>query len=141
MKNTEQNKTHIRKKISEPEFTFINYSMTEPDQITVSAANALSSADVIVYDELVNEELLKYVPYDSPKFLIKKKTRNPKYVNEQIQQLLSDLAFTYGHVVYVQGISKVFNPEIESILQYLDGFNIKINQLNYNPYILHYSLN
>lgn len=141
MKNLNSNKIKTKRKITEPEFTLFNFSFSDAELITLKAINALSSADVILYDELVNPEIFKYAPYDSPKFQIKKKSNDRQFVKEQINKLLVDLAFTYGHVVYVQGASLDLTNEADEIIEYLDNFNIKINLVNLTPQTRSFLLN
>ena len=41
----------------------------DPDLITLKAVKALNKADVVLYDYLANEEILKHAPEDAMKML------------------------------------------------------------------------
>ena len=43
-----------------PKLTVVGAGPGDPDLITLKAIKAIESADVILYDALINEELLKY---------------------------------------------------------------------------------
>lgn len=109
----------------QPKLTLVGAGLGDPDLITVKGINALGSADAVLYDALVNPELLKYVPVHVPKIFVGKRNRKHEYTQEQINALIVDFAFTYGHVVRLKGGDPfVFGRGLEEI-QYADAFNIE----------------
>ncbi len=45
----------------------------DPDLITLKAVKALKKADVVLYDYLANDEILKHAPEDAEKIYVGKK--------------------------------------------------------------------
>ncbi|MCA6435024.1 MAG: uroporphyrinogen-III C-methyltransferase [Bacteroidetes bacterium] len=108
-----------------PKLTVVGAGPGDPELITVKAINALSEADVILYDALVNKELLKYAPIDALKIYVGKRKNKHEYTQEQINNLIVDLAFTHGRVVRLKGGDPfVFGRGSEEI-QFADAFNIE----------------
>ncbi|HET6991494.1 MAG TPA: SAM-dependent methyltransferase, partial [Bacteroidia bacterium] len=77
-----------------PKITLVGAGPGDPDLITVKGINALSEADVVLYDALVNPELFKYVPLKAKKVYVGKRDGHHTYSQEQINTLLVDYAFT-----------------------------------------------
>ena len=69
------------KKEIQPKLTVVGAGPGDVDLITVKAINALSEANVILYDAIVNRELFKYAPIDAIKIhqlLVLEKTKIAK---------------------------------------------------------------
>jgi len=112
-------------KIIYPKLTVVGAGPGDPELITVKAINALSEADVILYDALVNKELLKYAPLDALKIYVGKRKNRHEYTQEQINNLIVDFAFTHGRVVRLKGGDPfVFGRGSEEI-QHAGAFNIE----------------
>ncbi|MFN7913616.1 MAG: uroporphyrinogen-III C-methyltransferase [Bacteroidota bacterium] len=108
-----------------PKLTVVGAGPGDPELITVKAINALSEADVILYDALVNKELLKYAPIDALKIYVGKRKNKHEYTQEQINNLIVDSAFKHGRVVRLKGGDPfVFGRGSEEI-QFADAFNIE----------------
>ena len=74
----------------------------DPELITVKAINALKKADVVVYDRLANEEILKYA--DSAEFIYVGKKAGEHYKKqEEINQILVDEGKKHDVVVRLKG--------------------------------------
>src|SRR5258708_1220451 len=86
-----------------PKLTVVGAGPGDVDLITIKAINSLSEADVVLYDALVNKELLKYAPLNALKIYVGKRKSKHAYTQEQINTLIVDLAFTHGHVVRLKG--------------------------------------
>jgi uroporphyrin-III C-methyltransferase len=107
-----------------PKLTLVGAGPGDADLITVKGIQALSTADVVLYDALVNKELLNYVPDSALKIYVGKRNKNHSYTQEQINALIVDSAFSYGHVVRLKGgDSFVFGRGYEEIA-YAELFNI-----------------
>lgn len=108
-----------------PKLTVVGAGPGDLDLVTVKAINTLGEADVILYDALVNKELLKYAPVDSLKIYVGKRNKHHTYTQEQINTLIVDLAYTHGHVVRLKGGDPfVFGRGLEEI-KYAELFNIE----------------
>ena len=108
-----------------PKLTLAGAGPGDVDLITVKAVQALSSADIVLYDALVNPELLKYIPLGVKKIYVGKRNNDHSYTQDQINALIVDFAFTYGHVVRLKGGDPfVFGRGLEEI-QYAELFNIE----------------
>lgn len=108
-----------------PKVTLVGAGPGDPDLITVKGINALGEADVVLYDALVNTQLLKYAPIASKKIYVGKREGQHAFPQEQINTLLVDYAFTHGHVVRLKGgDSFVFGRGTEE-LEFVDRFNIE----------------
>ena len=70
--------------------------------ITLKAIKALENADVVLYDALVNEELLQYAKNAELIFVGKRKGCYA-YQQEQINELIVSRARSHGHVVRLKG--------------------------------------
>ena len=91
-------KTH-----AQPKLTVVGAGPGDPDLITLKAVKALKSADVVLYDALVNEELLDYVNPNTELVFVGKRRGCYKYQQEQINELIVARAKSDGHVVRLKG--------------------------------------
>ncbi len=107
-----------------PKLTLVGAGPGDIELITVKGLNTLKTADVVLYDALVNKDFLSYVPEDALKIYVGKRNNKHTYTQDQINALIVDLAFTHGHVVRLKGgDSFVFGRGQEEI-NYAEGFNI-----------------
>jgi uroporphyrin-III C-methyltransferase len=95
--------TDSNKNIKEPRITLVGAGPGDADLITVKAIKALKTADVVLYDALVNEELLEYAPENSTKVYVGKRSGDHTFSQEAINNLMVDYAKNYGHVVRLKG--------------------------------------
>lgn len=58
---------------------------------------------MVLYDALVNDELLAYAPADVPKVFVGKRAGQHSYKQSEINALLVQYAFSHGHVVRLKG--------------------------------------
>ncbi|MFI5202860.1 MAG: uroporphyrinogen-III C-methyltransferase [Flavobacteriales bacterium] len=108
----------------EPKLTVIGAGPGDAELITIKAARLLSKADIVLYDALVNEELLGYVPNGVPKIFVGKRAHVHEYTQQQINDLIVDSAFSFGHVVRLKGGDPfVFGRGSEEI-EHARSFNI-----------------
>ncbi|WP_256004800.1 uroporphyrinogen-III C-methyltransferase [Pedobacter deserti] len=89
--------------IKEPRITLVGAGPGDPELITLKAVNALKSADVILYDALVNEVLLDYAKPGAIKVYVGKRSGEHSFGQEAINKLMVDYALNYGHVVRLKG--------------------------------------
>lgn len=109
----------------EPKVTLVGAGPGAIDLITLRGARALAAADAVLYDALVNTELLDLVPAGSPKIYVGKRAGNHEYTQQQINQLIVDYARQYGHIVRLKGGDPfVFGRGYEELL-HANAFGIK----------------
>lgn len=87
----------------EPKLSVVGAGPGDPELITIKAARLLMEADIVLYDALVNTELLDYVPKQVPTIFVGKRAKAHTYTQAQINDLIIDSAFSYGHVVRLKG--------------------------------------
>ena len=106
-----------------PNITLIGSGPGDIELITVKGLNALKKADVILYDSLVNLDLLDYAPI-AKKIFVGKRKGFKAYSQEEINQLLVDSALKFGNAVRLKGgDSFVFGRGYEEIL-HAEKYNI-----------------
>lgn len=86
-----------------PKLTLIGAGPGDPDLITWKGIKALQRARVILYDALVNDDLLAYTQQDSLKIFVGKRGGKPSVSQERINQLIVSYALVYGEVVRLKG--------------------------------------
>ncbi len=86
-----------------PKLTLVGAGPGDPDLITVKGLKAIAEADVVLYDALINEELLIYAPQRAIKLFVGKRAGYQSFKQEEINQLIISHAFQYGHVVRLKG--------------------------------------
>lgn len=86
-----------------PKLTVVGAGPGDPDLITLKAIKAISTANVILYDALVNSELLNYASPSSEKIFVGKRRGCYSYQQEQINDLIIAKANRHGHVVRLKG--------------------------------------
>ena len=90
-------KTHLK-----PKLTIVGAGPGDVELITLKAIKALQSADVVLYDALVNEELLQYATQANCIF-VGKRLGCHAYSQDQINDLIVSQAQRFGHVVRLKG--------------------------------------
>jgi uroporphyrin-III C-methyltransferase len=91
------------KPTKEPRITLVGAGPGDADLITLKGVKALKTADVVLYDALVNEELLEFAPAHAVKVYVGKRSGEHSYSQEAVNKLMIDYAINYGHVVRLKG--------------------------------------
>ncbi|PAW94530.1 uroporphyrinogen-III C-methyltransferase [Mucilaginibacter sp. MD40] len=89
--------------IKEPRITLVGAGPGDAELITLKGIKALQTADVVLYDALVNEELLEFAPEGSVKVYVGKRSGDHTFSQDNINRLMVDYAINYGHVVRLKG--------------------------------------
>lgn len=87
---------------NKPKLTIVGAGPGDVELITLKAIKALENADVVLYDALVNEELLQYAKHAEIIF-VGKRFGCHAYSQNQINDLIVSMAKKYGHVVRLKG--------------------------------------
>ncbi|MCL4156248.1 UNVERIFIED_CONTAM: hypothetical protein GTU68_065473, partial [Idotea baltica] len=82
--------------------TVVGAGPGDAELITLKAIKALQSSDVVLYDALVNDELLAYAP-QAEKIFVGKRKGCYAYQQAQINELIVSRAKSHGHVVRLKG--------------------------------------
>ena len=75
----------------------------DPDLITVKAVKILKKAEVILYDSLANDKLLKYAPDDVELIYVGKRAGEHYRKQDEINELLVEQGKKYENVVRLKG--------------------------------------
>lgn len=87
----------------EPKLTLVGAGPGDPELITMKAVRVIRNADVVLYDALVSPEILEMIPQGIPAFSVGKRAGEHSYKQEEINQLIVEFAYLYGHVVRLKG--------------------------------------
>lgn len=87
----------------EPKLTLVGAGPGDPELMTLKGVNALKSADIVLYDALVSDEILKLIPIGTPALSVGKRAGAHSYSQDEINELAVEFAFLYGHVVRLKG--------------------------------------
>jgi|SRR5690606_14480814 len=132
---------------NQPKLTLIGAGPGDPDLLTIKGMKILQTADVVLYDALINPKLLEYAPQAECIFVGKRKGCYT-YQQDQINELIVSRAMSHGHVVRLKGgdpfvfgrgseeleyalskgVSTEFVPGISSALAVPASQNIPITQ-------------
>ena len=87
----------------EPRLTLVGAGPGDPGLLTVKAIETLKQADIVLYDALVSEEILAYIPLGTPALPVGKRAGKHSSTQHEINELIVEFAFLYGHVVRLKG--------------------------------------
>jgi uroporphyrin-III C-methyltransferase len=107
-----------------PKLTVVGAGPGDPDLITVKAIKALKSADVVLYDALIADELLEYCKVDCEKTYVGKRP-GESHSQDAINFIIVEKAYMYGHVVRLKGGDPfIFGRGMEEI-EYAKSFGLE----------------
>ncbi len=86
-----------------PKLTLVGAGPGDPELISLKGIKAIASAEVILYDALVDEELLQYAKYNAKRLYVGKRANQHSYTQDEINELIVEHALKYGHVVRLKG--------------------------------------
>lgn len=86
-----------------PRITLVGAGPGDAELITLKGIKALQIADVVLYDALVNEEIMDFAPENAVKVYVGKRSGDHSHSQESINKLMVDYALNYGHVVRLKG--------------------------------------
>ena len=108
-----------------PKVTLIGSGPGDPDLITVKGVKALSKASVILYDALVNRELLEYASNTAKLIFVGKRKGYHRYSQEEINELIVKNAFEFGDVVRLKGGDPFIFGRGSEEIEFIESFGIK----------------
>lgn len=89
----------VERNTIEPKITLVGAGPGDPDLLTLKGVKALATADVVLYDALVNEALLNHAPEKAIKVYVGKQSDDESFSQKLVNKLMIDYALNYGHVV------------------------------------------
>ncbi len=93
----------------------------DAELITIKAVRLLKKADIVLYDYLVNTELLAYTREDCEKIYVGKRDKQHTYPQEEINKMLVEYTKKYDCVVRLKGGDPfVFGRGVEEILTMIE---------------------
>ncbi len=109
---------------SRAKVTLVGAGPGDPELITLKGVLALNTADVVLYDALIDPVLLNHAPKSAIKIFVGKRVGKHSMPQEDTNQLCVSLAKKHGHVVRLKGGDPfVFGRGGEEV-EYLENFNI-----------------
>ena len=85
-----------------PKLSVVGAGPGDPELITIKALNTLKDAKVVLFDALINRDLLEYAPQAEHIFVGKRKDKH-RYSQDEINELIVKYALERGHVVRLKG--------------------------------------
>ncbi|WKL49970.1 uroporphyrinogen-III C-methyltransferase [Flavobacterium pectinovorum] len=107
-----------------PKLTIVGAGPGDAELITLKAIKALENADVVLYDALVNEELLQYATNAEIVF-VGKRLGCHAYTQDQINELIVSMANRYGHVVRLKGGDPFIFGRGSEEIEYVEKFGLE----------------
>jgi uroporphyrin-III C-methyltransferase len=95
--------TQTNNSVKEPRITLVGAGPGDAELISMKGVRVLKSADVVLYDALVNSELLQFAPENAIKVFVGKRSGDHSYSQQAVNKLMIDYALNYGHVVRLKG--------------------------------------
>ena len=108
-----------------PKVTLIGAGPGDPDLITVKGVKALRKADVILYDALINRELLEYAQTNAKLIFVGKRKDFHRYSQDEINELIVKNAFEFGNVVRLKGGDPFIFGRGSEEVEYIESFGIE----------------
>lgn len=112
--------------MKKPKLTVIGAGPGDVDLITLKAIKVLKTADVVLYDALVNSELLAFINPDATQIFVGKRRGCYQYQQEQINELIVAQAKTSGHVVRLKGGDPFIFGRGAEEMEYAASFGIEV---------------
>jgi uroporphyrin-III C-methyltransferase len=86
-----------------PSLTLVGAGPGDPELLTIKAVKVIRSADVVLYDALVSEDILALIPAGIPAWSVGKRAGSHSHLQEDINSIIVNLAHKHGHVVRLKG--------------------------------------
>jgi uroporphyrin-III C-methyltransferase len=111
----------------EPKVSLVGAGPGSEDLITVRGLRVLQMADVVLYDALASKELLVEVPHSVPKIYVGKRCSQHSFTQDDINILIVEHAFKYGHVVRLKGGDPFVFGRAHEEIAYVESFGISVS--------------
>ncbi len=105
--------------------TLLGAGPGDPELLTIKGLKALQTADVVLYDALVNPALLDEVPAHAERIYVGKRAGKHRMSQEEINLLLVQSAYRHGHAVRLKGGDAFVFGRGHEELQFAKAFDIE----------------
>lgn len=112
----------------EPRLTLVGAGPGDPDLITVKGLKALQQADVVLYDSLVDQELIDHA-VTAKKVYVGKRAGKHYKKQDKINELIVQYAFSYGHVVRLKGGDPFIFGRGHEEKEYAEAFGVDVTAI------------
>lgn len=109
-----------------PKISIVGAGPGDPELITIKGAKALGNADVVLYDALIHPDILNLVSARALRIYVGKREKNHAFSQEEINKMLVDYAYNYGHVVRLKGGDPYVFGRGHEELTYVKAFDIEV---------------
>jgi uroporphyrin-III C-methyltransferase len=114
----------INSGILEPKITLVGAGPGDPDLISLKGVKALKTANVVLYDALVNGVLLNHAPDEAIKIFVGR-SDDESFSQAAVNKLMIDYALNFGHVVRLKsGDPFVFARGFEEV-DFAESYSIE----------------
>jgi uroporphyrin-III C-methyltransferase len=87
----------------QPKLSLVGAGPGDPDLITLKGIKVLATADVVLYDALIDKRILDHAPDSAVKVFVGKQKGVCQFPQEKINELIVEYAMSHGHVVRLKG--------------------------------------
>ncbi len=114
--------------VQKPHVTLIGCGLGDPDLLTLRAYKAIQSADVILYDHLITDEILWLIPNKTKRIYVGKQKKCHSMTQDEINDLLIDYARQGLHVARLKsGDPYIFGRGAEEALALTEqGYRVDV---------------
>ncbi|MEM8763202.1 MAG: uroporphyrinogen-III C-methyltransferase [Bacteroidota bacterium] len=109
-----------------PKVSLVGAGPGNKDLITVKGLRLLQDADAILYDALIDKSLLDDISAHIPKIYVGKRCGKHFQKQEEINCLLVECAFNYGHVVRLKGGDPFVFGRASEEIDHVESFGIPV---------------
>lgn len=110
--------------VKSPHLTLVGAGPGDPELLTLKAVKALQEADVVLYDALANDEILEYAN-KALKVPVGKRKGMHSFSQDQINEMIVNYAFEFGHVVRLKGGDPFVFGRGKEEQEYVEKFGIE----------------
>jgi|TARA_B110000238_G_C16095119_1_gene425724 uroporphyrin-III C-methyltransferase len=109
-----------------PKLSVVGAGPGDVDLITIKAIKVLNTADVVLYDALVNEDLLTHIHPNAELIFVGKRKGCYHYQQEQINELIVARAHSHRHVVRLKGGDPFIFGRGAEEMEYAASYGIEV---------------
>lgn len=109
-----------------PKVSLVGAGPGRSDLITRRGFKVMQEASVILYDALVSQELLAEIGEHIPKIYVGKRCGEHSFTQDEINKLIVENAYTYGHVVRLKGGDPFVFGRAGEEIEYVESFGIPV---------------
>lgn len=109
-----------------PKVTLVGAGPGSSDLITRRGFAVLNKADIILYDALISKELLEEIDANIPQLCVGKRCGAHSFTQDDINKLIVEKAYTYGHVVRLKGGDPFVFGRASEEIEYVESFGISV---------------